>query len=229
MGNALLLRGQAMIITAVESTRKRRGRVDVYVDGVVAFDVARATAAARRLRPGVAIDGAEIETIVAADRRRAALETAAAMLARRPHSEREVRRRLAQRKFETPLIDETVTRLRELRLLDDAEFARAWTESRDRSSPRGRRLIVQELRAAGVAAPTAVEAAAAVSDEDAAYRVAEKKARALTSCDYRAFRDKLGSHLQRRGFGWETARSTVERCWRELGGDAGLDEAFGSD
>ena len=218
-----------MIITAVESTRKRRGRVDVYVDGIVAFDVARATAAARGLRPGVAIDGAEIETIVAADRRRGALETAAAMLARRPHSEREVRRRLAQRKFETPLIDETVTRLRELRLLDDAEFARAWTESRDRSSPRGRRLIVQELRAAGVAAPTAVEAAAAVSDEDAAYRVAEKKARALTSCDYRAFRDKLGAHLQRRGFGWETARSTVERCWRELGGDAGLDEAFGSD
>jgi regulatory protein len=209
-----------MIITAVESTPKRRGRVDVYVDGVVAFDVARATAAARQLRPGVAIDGAEIEAIVVADRRRAALETAAAMLARRPHSEREVRRRLALRKFEIPLIDETVTRLRELRLLDDAEFARAWTESRDRSSPRGRRLIVQELRAAGVAAPTAAEAASAVSEEDAAYRVAEKKARALVSCEYRAFRDKLGSHLQRRGFGWEVARATVERCWRDLERDS---------
>ena len=205
-----------MIITAVESTRKRRGRVDVYVDGVVAFDVARATAAARGLRPGVGIDGVEIETIVASDRRRAALETAAAMLARRPHSEREVRRRLALRQFEAGLIDETVARLRDLRLLDDAEFARAWTESRDRSSPRGRRLIVQELRTAGVAAPTAVEAASAVSEDEAAYRVAEKKSRALASCEYRAFRDKLGSHLQRRGFGWDVARATVERCWREL-------------
>jgi regulatory protein len=172
------------------------------------------------LRPGAAIDAAQIEAIVAADRRRAALETAAAMLARRPRSEREVRRRLEGRRFDAPVIEETVARLRELKLLDDAEFARAWTESRDRSSPRGRRLIVQELRAAGVAGPTAIEAASAVSEEEAAYRVAEKKARALASCDYRAFRDKLGAHLQRRGFGWETARATVDRCWREANGEA---------
>ena len=205
-----------MIITAVEPAPKRRGRVAVFVDGVAAFDVARSTAASRGLRPGAAIDDAEIAAIVAADRRRAALETAVAMLARRPRSEREVRRRLATRKFDAALVDETVARLRELKLLDDAEFARAWTESRDRSSPRGRRLIVQELRAAGVTAPTAVDAASAVSEDEAAYRVAEKKARALTSCDYRAFRDKLGAHLQRRGFGWETARATVDRCWREM-------------
>ena len=183
----------------------------MYVDGVVAFEVARSTATARHLRPGVAVERAEIEAIVAADRRRAALETAAAMLARRPHSEREVRRRLAQRQFEPPLMDETIARLRELKLLDDAEFARAWTESRDRSSPRGRRLIVQELRAAGVAPTTAADAASEVSEEDAAYRVAAKKARALASCDYRTFRDRLGSHLQRRGFGWEVARATVDR------------------
>lgn len=219
-----------MIITAVERTQKRRGRVDVYVDGIVAFEVARSTAASRGLRPGVAIEGSEIEAIVVADQRRAALETAAAMLARRPRSERDVRQRLIQRKFEAALVNETMTRLRELKLLDDAEFARTWTEYRDRSSPRGRRLIVQELRAVGVAAPTAVEAATAVSDDDAAYRVAEKKARALTSCDYRAFRDKLGSHLQRRGFGWETARATVERCWRERQlGEAGFDETFDGD
>ena len=110
------------------------------------------------------------------------------------------------------------------KLLDDAEFARTWTESRDRSSPRGRRLIVQELRAAGVTASIAAEAAAAVSDEDAAYRVGAKKARALASCDYRAFRDRLGSHLQRRGFDWETARATVERCWTELGREDSADD-----
>ena len=207
-----------MIITAVEPAQKRRGRVNVYVDGVAAFDVARTTATSRGLRPGAAIDEARIEAIVAADRRRAALETAAAMLARRPRSEREMRRQLAQRRFDASQIEETVTRLRELKLLDDAEFARTWTESRDRSSPRGRRLIVQELRAAGVAAPTAVEAASAVSEDEAAYRVGEKKARALASCDDRAFRDKLGAHLQRRGFGWEMARATVDRCWRERQG-----------
>jgi regulatory protein len=215
----LFVEAHHMIITAVEPAQNRRGRVEVYVDGVVAFDIARTTAMGRGLRPGGAIDAAQIDAIVAADRRRGALETAA-MLARRPRSEREVRRRLAQRRFDSTLIDETVTRLRDLKLLDDAEFARAWTESRDRSSPRGRRLIVQELRAAGVALPTAIEAASGVLEEKAAYRVGVKRARALASCDYRAFRDKLGAHLQRRGFGWETARATVDRCWRELSGEA---------
>ena len=72
-----------MIITAVEARPKRRGRVDVYVDGVVAFDMraghrhrARDSARAHHRRGADRGDRA-------ADRRRAALETAAAMLARR--------------------------------------------------------------------------------------------------------------------------------------------------
>lgn len=213
-----------MIVTAVERTRGRRSRVDVYVDGAVLFDVARDTAADLGLRPGRAIDAGEAEAIVAADQRRQALATAAAMLARRPRSEREIRQRLAQRRFAAELIDATVARLRASKLIDDAEFARAWTESRDRTSPRGQRLLVQELRRYGVETSTAQAAAAEVSDPDAAYRVATKRARALGGLEYRAFRDRLGSFLQRRGFGWDVARATVERCWRESGGGASADD-----
>ncbi len=207
-----------MIITAINPKPHRRNRVDVYVDGELAFDLARDTVSKRELRPGRPIDRAEIDAIVAADARRSALDTAAAMLAHRPRSEREIRRRLAQRKCDPVLIDETVERLRGMKLIDDAEFARAWAESRDRSSPRGRRLIAGELRAYGVTAAVADEAAATVSEADAAYRVAAKRMRSLTGADYRAFRDRLGSHLQRRGFAWDVVRSTVERCWSESGG-----------
>ncbi len=209
-----------MIITSIERTRRRRSRVDVYVDGELAFDLARAAASKYDLRPGRPIDRTEIEAIVAADARRSALDTAAAMLARRPRSEREIRRRLAQRKCEPALIDETVERLRGMKLIDDAEFARAWAESRDRSSPRGQRLIAGELRAYGVTAAIASEAAATISEADAAYRVASKRRRSLIGEDYRAFRDRLGAHLQRRGFAWEVVLGTVERCWSESGGGA---------
>jgi len=204
-----------MIITAIERTQKQRGRVDVYVDGALACDLARSVAAAHGLRPGGAIAQEQIEAIVAADRRRAALDAAAAMLARRPRSEREVRQRLKQQKFEPALIDETVGRLVAAKLLDDAEFARAWTESRERHSPRGRRLIVQELRANGVEASIAERAAAEVSDEDAAYRLASRRMRSLERLAYEAFRNRLGTYLQRRGFGWDVCRATVDRCWRE--------------
>jgi regulatory protein len=212
-----------MIITAVERIARRRGRVAVCVDGVSAFDIARDTAAARALKPGRPIDRAEIDAMIAADRRRVALDAAVAMLARRPHSEREVRQRLARRACEPAVIEETVVKLQAARLLDDAEYARAFTEARDRFSPRGQRLIARELRANGVALDVAQAAAAEVSDEDAAYRVASKRLRPLAALDYQAFRNRLGAFLQRRGFGWDTCRATVDRCWRDLH-DAAPDE-----
>ncbi len=211
-----------MIITAVEPA-KRRGRVNVYVDGALACEIARSVAAAHGLRPGQAIAREQIDAIVAADRRRQALGAAVAMLARRPRSEREVRQRLKQGSLPPALVDETVRKLIDMKLLDDAEYARAWTESRDRHSPRGRRLIVRELRASGVDAAIAERAAAEVSDEDAAHRLASRRMRSLERLEYDAFRSRLGSYLQRRGFGWDVCRATVERCWRERG------EAMGSE
>jgi regulatory protein len=204
-----------LIITAVERSHRHRGRVDVYVDGAPACELARSVAETRGLRSGAEVTADQLAAIVADDRRRMALDAAVAMLARRPRSEREVRQRLRRRKFEPELVEQTMTWLRAANLLDDAEYARAFTESRDRQSPRGSRLIARELRANGVDASIADAAASAVSDEDAAYRLASRRLRSLAALDREAFRNRLGGYLQRRGFGWDTCRATVERCWRE--------------
>lgn len=117
-----------MVITAVEAIAKRRSRVRVYADGVVVAELPAALARSERLAPGRAIGRAEIDAIVAKEERRRAMAAAAAMLARRPHSERQVRQRLARRQTDAGVVDETVARLLDVRLLDDAEFARAWAE-----------------------------------------------------------------------------------------------------
>lgn len=214
-----------MIITAVHRSPKRRGRVDVYVDGELAFDLSRDSVAKRELRAGRPINAAEIEHIIAADARRRALDAAVALLARRPRSEREIRRRLAQRRFDAALIDRTVDTLRGHGFIDDGRFAEAWTEARERSSPRGRRLIVQELRTFGVDASVARQAAAAVEETEGAYRVAARRAAMLSTLDYATFRNRLAGFLQRRGFGWDVTRTTIERCWNEQGGgDAEADD-----
>ena len=213
-----------MIVTAVVRKTRRPGRVDVYIDGEVAFDLPRTTAREIDLRPGRAVDRAELDSIIAAEQKRHAFEAAVALLARRPRSEREIRRRLVQRKIAEPLIDETLSRLRTLNLIDDAAFAQFWAETRDRSSPRGKRLVAQELRANGVELSVAASATDDLSDEDAAYRLALQRMRSMTGLDYSTFRNRLGSLLQRRGFTWDTARATVDRCWRESGGDAHEDD-----
>lgn len=204
-----------MVITAIERNRRRRSRVDIYVNGIVACDISRVTAKKHELRIGSELSEAALAALIAEDRRREATETAVAMLARRPHSEREVRRRLGRRKLETSIIDETVDRLKEAHLLDDAEFARSFAESRARVSPRSQRMLIQELRAAGVAGETAANAVTDVSDEENAYRVALGRLRSLARLDERAFQQRLSGALQRRGFSWEITRRTVARCWSE--------------
>jgi regulatory protein len=192
------------------------------------FEIARHTVPRGGLRLGRPIG--EDEIALAGCRRRPPKRagTAVSMLARRPRSERELRRRLAQRRFEPGLIGQTVALLRERGLINDAAFARSWAESRDRSSPRGRRLIAAELRAHGVDGDEAAGAVAPLSEEDAAYRVAQKRLRALAGLDDRVLRDRLGALLRRRGFGWETVRATVQRCLRERGSerDAGTSETI---
>lgn len=213
-----------MVITAIERTRGRRGRVDVYVDGVARLQLGREFAHTRLLRPGDLIDAEQLAALADADARAGAMQAAVAMLARRQHSEREVRRKLALRRVAAPVIDETIEKLRAARLIDDAEFARGWVQARDEGSPRGRRLLAQELRMRGVQMAVATTAAAAVADDEAAYRAAERRARALASLDYATFRLRMASFLQRRGFGWDTARTAIARCWFEIGGDVVEDE-----
>ena len=79
------------------------------------------------------------------------MDAAAAFLAVRPRSMAETRRRLCHLGYPSALVDSVVARLVELGYLDDAAFARAWVESRDRARPRGSAALRQELQRAGVA------------------------------------------------------------------------------
>ncbi len=78
------------------------------------------------------------------------LDAAARFLEARPRSEDEVRRKLLRLGYRTELVDEAVARLLSVGYLDDAAFAQAWVESRDRAHPRGEHALRQELRLKGV-------------------------------------------------------------------------------
>jgi regulatory protein len=209
-----------MIITAIER-QKRRQRVNVYGEGGrFAFALALHLAQEAGLYTGMELSQEQVDALQGADARHSAYDAALRLLSYRPRSEKEMRRRLARRGVDLRLISETVQRLKERGYLDDEAFARFWTETRETTSPRGRRLIAQELRAQGVGAETAAAATASVSDEEAAYRAASRRLHAFRGLDFDTFRRRLGGFLVRRGFSYEVARRTMDRCWQEVGGDA---------
>jgi regulatory protein len=144
------------------------------------------------------------------------MATALRLLAYRPRSEREMRDELQRRVIPQAIAEETLARLKDLRLLDDRAFAESWTESRQRNSPRGRRLLLAELAQKGIEHEVARESVAAVDEEDAAVRAGRKRSQVLGKVEYVDFRRRLGEFLARRGFGWEVCEIAVKRLWAEL-------------
>ena len=210
-------------ITAIEQAR-RRGRYNVFVDGGFALALDAETLTASGLRVGMVLEGTRLLDVAAADLRKRALDAALRLLGYRPRAEREIRDRLQRAGLPPDVISATIARLRELALIDDAAFARAWVESRSMGSPRGQRLLTRELRTKGVDAETAAEAASASDDIDGARRAAEKKARSLHGLPYQVFRTRLAGYLQRRGFGYDTISPVITDLWREQAGTAPDDD-----
>jgi regulatory protein len=193
----------------------RAKRLTVTLTDATALSLTADVAARFGLMTGMALSAERRAEVAAAQAHEDAMAASLRLVAFRPRSEKELRQSLARRGVQPETRDAVATRLRELGLLDDKAFAISFVESRDRSSPRSRRLIAQELRQKGLARDVAAGAAEAVDDTDAAYRAAARRARSLIALPYTDFERRLGTFLLRRGFSHETAFSTVRVLWQE--------------
>jgi len=145
------------------------------------------------------------------------MESAAAFLAVRPRSVAETRRRLRQLGYGAELVEEALGRMLELEFLDDAAFARAWVESRDRARPRGEMALRRELILKGIDRAIVDEVLAArgqvvdaPADETAARRLLERRLAALLrEADPRRRRQKAYALLARHGFDPDTCRGAI--------------------
>ena len=81
----------------------------------------------------------------------AAFDRAGRWLALRARTEAELTGRLEEGGFDPAVVTRVIARLKELRLVDDAAFARAWVEERTRRKASGPALLKEELAAKGVA------------------------------------------------------------------------------
>jgi regulatory protein len=207
-------------ITALEAQQRNAERINVHLDGEFAFGLAALTVQQAGLYIGRELTPAEIEGLLNEDTFQKALNRALLFLGYRPRSESEVRRRLTKAKVEPDVVEHVVERLRAGRLVDDREFARYWVENRESFNPRGARMLAAELRQRGVEREVVEEALEGITDEsESALTAGRRKLRSLSGLDYRSFRDKMGNHLARRGFNYDTIKDVVNRLWQESQGE----------
>ncbi|HET9922037.1 MAG TPA: RecX family transcriptional regulator [Ktedonobacteraceae bacterium] len=211
-----------MKITALEPQVKNPERVNVYGDGKFLLGVSGLIVMQMKLEVGQELSPALLEQLQQEETLQQAVDRAYNYLSYRPRSREEVRRYLRRKETPPGIIDEALARLDHLDLVDDRAFASFWVENREQFSPRGARALKNELRMKGVNRDVVDEMVDAEKDEERALEAGRKKALSqvrIPGMDYATFRTRLGSFLQRRGFGYEIATRTVRALWEELRGD----------
>jgi regulatory protein len=204
-----------MKITSIQPQRHHPERVNVHVDGEFRFALAQEILLRAALRTGDAVTEARICELESEDQRWKAREAALNLLSFRARSATELRRRLRRKEFPEEVVDACVDELVERGMVDDSAFAEMFVRDRVRFRPKGRRRMVQELRAKGVDAETADEAVGEVmereeiSELDLAREAVSKWSRRQGEDPLRA-RRRLYGFLARRGFGGEVVRQILE-------------------
>lgn len=205
-------------ITQLERQKKNATRINVYLDGEFAFGLNELDAAP--LRTGQQLSEADIVALRHKDDIVKAVDKGVNLLSYRPRSTHEIRERLTKSGSSEIVIDLAIERLERLGYLDDVSFARFWIEGRDQHKPRGHRALRFELRDKGVPEAIINDLLEEIVDEDeAAYRAAAARVQRMRGRTKQEFKQKIGSFLQRRGFGYAAANHALEQWIEELEAD----------
>ena len=135
----------------------------------------------------------------------AAKQKAYRLLSMRPHSEKELEKKLREKGFPAVVIKEALEKLHDLKYLNDASFATGWARNLAVNKLRGNRKIIASLQEKGVSSQLIDDAIAVarqeISEEEAIAVLVRKKAakKKPTAFDIKE-KQRIFQSLMLRGF-----------------------------
>lgn len=201
-----------MTITSIEPQKKRNARVSIFVDGEFALGLSLDALASLGLKKGDHVTSEQLAQWRDAAIYDEAKTAAFTILARRIHSEKEIRDKLRKKKFPPEIIEKVVQRLYEMNLLNDSQFASALVRDKLKRTPMGKSALKLKLFQKGLAKETIddVLRETELNSEELCTKAAERKLKTLAKePDAQKRKQKLSQFLMRRGFDWETIRATL--------------------
>lgn len=135
----------------------------------------------------------------------AAKQKAFRLLSLRPHSEKELEKKLREKGFPAVVVKETLEKLHDLKYLNDASFANQWARNLVVNRLWGNRKVIASLRGKGVEAElinlSIEQARQELPEEEAVETLIKKKAakRKTAALDFKE-KHKIFQSLMGRGF-----------------------------
>jgi regulatory protein len=195
-------------ITALETQKRNPDRLNVYLNDEFAFGISKFVAA--WLSVGQTISEDKLKELVDQDEREKAYQTALGFIGYKDRTKLEISKRLEKAGFTAEIIQRTISELEDKEYINDQRFAQQWVEIRSESKPRGRYLLMLELKKKGVDESVISEVLVNIPDEEELAREFGKKyIHKLSEVDNEVFVKKMTGALLRKGFSYSVTKEVV--------------------
>lgn len=196
-----------MKITAIKQQKKRDDRVSVFIDKKYSFSLSKVQLKEEELRVGQDIGEVRLNQLKQISEDGKLFDQLLGWLARRPRSIWETKSYLKRKEAPDEQIERFVTKLKQLRYLDDQSFAESFVRSRRLLKARSERKLRSELYQKGVANSIINQVLAddETDERDVLRQLLEKKRSQSRYQD----RQKLIAYAARKGFDYDDIRAVV--------------------
>lgn len=201
-------------ITSIEPQKKIRARFNVFLDGEFAFGADKETIYDFGLRKNDNLTEEKIKEITAYDELNFGKKIAFSFLNYKPRTEKEIRKKLKEKKISETSIEKVITILKNLKYLDDSKYARMYLEEKLANNPKGKRVIAMKLAGKGINKEVIKSVIDTEYNEDTETRKAKellakylKKVRAKSEMDKK---QKCYRYLLSRGFDYEIVKEVCK-------------------
>jgi regulatory protein len=196
-------------VTSLEPQKKRKNRLNLYVNDEFRAGIDAGTAASLGLFIGKEIDEGTLSDLTDEESYQLCLDKAFLLLSIRMQTEHELWEKLGKKSLRKD-IGRTIARLKELGYVDDAKFAKLWIESR--SQGHGANSLRMDLIKKGLKREI-IDMAIAELNPDQQVTAARELVKVKDKPEYSQVErfQKLGCLLSRRGFNYDIIKKALEK------------------
>ena len=195
-------------ISRIEEQKKKKNRVNIYIDGKFSIGLYIETVVKFRLYEGKEITPSQLIEMEFHENLINAKENARNYLSYRLRSQKELQDYLRLKKYNQEVIDIITNDFEDVGLLNDCVFAEMWVKDRSKRNPKGNFIIRQELKNKGISDLDIEKALKETDERRNAHKAATKAYKKYISNDN--IKEKILTYLTRRGFPYYLSREVTE-------------------
>jgi regulatory protein len=194
-------------ITKIEEQKKKKTRVNIYIDGEFSFGLYKDTFVKYHLYEGKEITQEQISSIKDFEKLNDAKEKARNYISYRERSKKEITNYLTSKGIQKETAKKVLDDFEKTDLVNDNRFALSWIKNRNEFNPKGNFALKMELRNKGVDETEIENLLHSVDEKENARKALEKAIKKYGKKS--SSKKKILEYLNRRGFEFQTALDVI--------------------